>query len=69
MDTLKKTRKYSCYEYELYQLPGKPERWCYNIFDPYDDSILRESSEWFESEGEANLAAIGHIDLLENGEG
>ncbi len=31
--------------------------------------VLRESDEWYDSEGRARLAAIGHISLLENGEG
>ena len=35
---------------------------------PYYDGII-ESDEWFDTEQEARFAAIGHIDLLENGEG
>ena len=32
-------------------------------------NILLESDEWFDTEQEARFAAIGHIDLLENGGG
>lgn len=35
---------------------------------PYDDGVI-ESDEWFDTEEEARFAAIGHIDLLEDGEG
>lgn len=35
---------------------------------PYYDGII-ESDEWYDTEQEARFAAIGHIDLLENGEG
>lgn len=69
--------KYSCYEYEInsgYKTTAPDEEiiYFYRIFGegcpPYDDGII-ESSEWFESEQEARFAAIGHISLLENGEG
>lgn len=48
-----------------------PSSWVYEIHHPHypDLPALRESSEWFEYEQEARLAAIGHISLLENGEG
>ena len=63
-------RKFSCYEYEVRE---EKEGFVYVIFDPdykpTDKTIIREADEWFESEGKANLAAIGHISLLENGEG
>ena len=39
----------------------------YNFFMQTD--ILRESDEWFDTEQEARFAAIGHINLLESGEG
>lgn len=68
-------QKYSCYEFTVYpeDVGELLDGWVYVIFDPaYKPSaktIIRESQEWFESEGEATLAAIGHISLLENGEG
>lgn len=62
--------KFSCYEYEILKTD---QGWVYQIYDPdYKPcpiSIIRESDEWYESSGHANLAAIGHISLLENGEG
>ena len=61
--------KYSCYEYKIKSDPEN--RYFYEILTegylPYDDGVI-ESSEWFEAEQEARFAAIGHIDLLENGE-
>ena len=70
--------KYSCYEFEIksgYKTTDpndNEEIYFYFIYgtgcSPYDDGVI-ESSEWFESEQEARFAAIGHINLLENGEG
>lgn len=61
---------YSMYEFEI--IKGK-EGWNYIIYDAdlpvSPKNIIRESSEWFEAEQEARFAAIGHIQLLENGEG
>jgi hypothetical protein len=63
-------QKYSCYNYDVYTDAGK---WVYRIFDPYykasSQTVLRESSEWYEDDKEAEFAAINHIDLLENGDG
>lgn len=46
--------------------------WYYLIYGsgcpPYDDGVI-ESEDFFDTEQEARFAAIGHIDLLENGEG
>jgi len=62
--------KYSFYEYEV--LPSK-QYWVYVIYHPdYNpclQSVIRESDEWYDTEQEARFAAIGHIGLLENGEG
>ena len=62
--------KFSLYEYELIHNDGG---WYYIIYDPdydpSDTSIMKQSDDWYESAGRANLAAIGHISLLENGEG
>ncbi len=44
--------------------------WVYEIYtDNKKPELLRESEEWFDSEAQAGFAAIGHISLLENGEG
>ena len=70
--------KYSCYKFKIRKYDGtiytsKSNGWDYIIYDPdykpSEQTIFRESSEWFDSEQEARFAAIGHIDLLENGEG
>lgn len=62
--------KYSCYEFEAYQ--DFNELFTYKIYGsgcpPYDDGVI-DSDEYFDTEQEARFAAIGHIDLLENGEG
>lgn len=61
--------KYSLYEFEIKK--GE-EGWIYFIYTegcrPYYDGTI-ESDEWFDTEQEARYAAIGHITLLENGEG
>jgi len=61
--------KHSLYEFELIKIT---EGWVYVIYDPEFSpsckTIMRESEEWFDTESEARLAAIGHISLLENGE-
>lgn len=65
-----KREKYSYYEFSVYQDMDCPEHWVYRIYDSYyKDEIIRESDEWFDSEQRARYAAIGHIGLLENGEG
>jgi hypothetical protein len=69
--------KYSHYEFEIYLDVGllkdkEVHGYIYKIFGtgcpPYDDGLI-ESDEWYDTEQEARFAAIGHIDLLENGEG
>lgn len=74
--------KFSCYEFEVrcHDIPGwdkNENKWVkgyyYVIFDNYykpcDPTIIRESDQYFDTEQEARFAAIGHISLLENGEG
>ena len=65
--------KFSLYNYEVMQtIVGQAyDGWVYVIYHPdYKGKvILRESDEWYDSENRARLAAIGHISLLENGEG
>lgn len=70
-------KKYSYYEYETFyeelpQLSG----WGYKIYtdssiynEIWQTDLYRESEELFESEQKAEFAAIGHISLIENGEG
>jgi hypothetical protein len=53
---VRETAKERGYVYEIYDLDSDPE-------------LIRESNEWFDSEAQAGFAAIGHISLLENGEG
>jgi hypothetical protein len=68
--------KYSCYEFEIKKAIVMKESaflgFVYEIYGtgclPYYDGVI-ESEEWFDTEQEARFAAIGHIDLLENGEG
>ena len=65
--------KYSCYEFEIFSgYVGDEWLYYYEIYGsgctPYDDGII-ESNDYFETEQEARFAAIGHINLLENGEG
>jgi hypothetical protein len=62
--------KYSCYEYIIeYDIDFG---WYYIIYGvgcpPYDNGEI-ESEDFFDAEQEARFAVIGHIDLLENGEG
>jgi hypothetical protein len=63
-------RKFNTYEYQIIL----NERGHYYIiydpnYDASDGTIIRQSYDWHESETRANLAAIGHITQLENGEG
>ncbi len=67
--------KYSCYEFAVLEDPNG-SGWYYEIYTDDVDynnwmrtNILRSSDEWFDSAQRARFAAIGHIDLLENGEG
>ena len=65
--------KYSCYNYIIHkQIPPAQEGFTYEIllennYLGHAESI--ESEEWYDTEQEARFAAIGHITLLENGEG
>lgn len=67
--------KYSLYQYQIMNNPDG-EGFVYEIYTDDPDhkywertNVLRESGEWFDTEQEARFAAIGHINLLENGEG
>jgi hypothetical protein len=64
------------YKYHVYHTLGKIpllnqswKGWVYEIYTQFDDVLVRESKEWFDSEAQAGFAAVGHISLLENGEG
>lgn len=70
--------KYSCYEYKIKKAIVMVDevaslKFVYVIYDsdykPTEHTVIRESDEWYDAEQEARFAAIGHIDLLENGEG
>ena len=65
--------RYSCYEFDIIcDIKNENKsQWVYIIYGsgcyPYDNGEI-ESDEWFETQEEARFAAIGRIDLLENGE-
>jgi hypothetical protein len=80
METLVREDRYSHYDYEIWAYPDDdyPDTlyYYYKILDKGEDHhywmgtpVIREADEYFDSAGEAALAAIGHIDLLESGEG
>lgn len=55
---------YSNHDFEVYK---EEKGWVYDIYSrEYMDTLI-ESAEYFDSEGEARLAAIGHISVIENG--
>lgn len=56
-------REFKGINYSMFEHKGE---WGYKIHKE-DDTILLTSTDWFESEGEASLAAIGHISLLQQG--
>lgn len=67
-------KKFSCYEYEVTRSipdenPPPYPMWVYTLYGeacyPYDDGSI-DSDDWFETEQEAEFAAIGHITQLEN---
>ncbi len=56
------------YQYIVYE--DNRNEWVYEIYTIHEKPILVvESEEWFDSEAQAGFAAVGHISLLENGEG
>lgn len=70
-------KRYSCYEYEtFYEKLPHAEGWAYKIYTDNDfyreiwgTDEYRDSEEFYENESQAEIAAIAHIDLIENGEG
>lgn len=70
------SKKYSDYYlYKVYMSSGSfPDggRWkgyVYEIYTRDTKELVRESEEWFDNRARAIFAAVGHISLLENGEG
>lgn len=67
--------KHGYYQYKIWldmfmDKGRKVQHWVYEIYDLNNPpELVRESTEWFDSEARAEFAAIGHISLLENGEG
>lgn len=61
--------KFGFYKYEIRQwlCAGEVMKWFYIIYD--DENVVRKSKEFFQYEGIARFAAIGHISLLEQGKG
>jgi len=64
------------YKYHVYYTCGKKgsnneewDGWVYEIYTHLHEEIVCESHEGFESKAEAQFAAIGHISLLDKGEG
>lgn len=71
---MEKRKNHGHYDYEVYEYWPDIHRdellgYAYTIFKKDSDKIVRESKEWFDSEAQAGFAAVGHITLLENGEG
>lgn len=65
--------KYGMYEYRIKK---ETHGYIYEIYSSCSDykffmgtNVLKESLENFETESEARFAAIGHITLIEDGEG
>jgi hypothetical protein len=81
MDKMRAEEHYSHGDYEIWaymddDYPADVSHYFYKITEKggmqdywLRDPVIRESSEWFDTEQEARFAAIWHIDLLENGEG
>lgn len=63
-----KIHTYNNYKFEV--ICHIVHRYSYQIFCPKhpDRMVIKNSKDMFEHEQEALFAAVGHIDLLENGE-
>lgn len=59
--------KFSYYNFKILK-NDKGKGFIYEIYDK-NLELVRESQEWYDHEGIARFAAIGHISLLESGEG
>ena len=68
--------KYSYYKFEVFHSSGVlpldiPEHWSGWVYKIHNDDTYGgdiESDEWFETEQEARLAVVAHIDKLEDGD-
>lgn len=80
METLISEETHSHYDFEIWAYPDDDypdtKYYYYKILDKggnqhywTDCPIIRESDEYFDTAQEAKFAAIGHIELLEDGEG
>lgn len=80
MDTLIRKGQYSYYHFEIWAYPDDDypdtKYYYYKILEPggmahywLGDPVIRESDEYYDTAQEAEFASIGHIDLLESGEG
>ena len=78
-------KRYSYYEYDTEFVTMPPiveahidalQGWSYNIYNDDPDfkfwsgsNLFRQSDELYDTQAEAEFAAVGQIDKLENGEG
>lgn len=67
-------KKQGIYEFETKL--EQPQGWGYKIYtsnpvynELWGTDLYRESEELFDTRSEAEFAAVGHISLIENGEG
>lgn len=56
--------KFKKYAFQVFEDENKLG-WYYRIFTPDLSTVVYRSSEYFQSEGIARYAAIGHVTLLE----
>lgn len=70
--------RFNNYQFEVksHDVPGHGEfenKWVkgyyYAIYENNKNTVIRESNEYFDSQIQCRYAAIGHITLLEKGEG
>jgi hypothetical protein len=62
------------YQFDVWEDREAPGHWIYRIYhtenlEECPRIVIRKSTEWFESKTRAQFAAMGHISLLEKGEG
>ncbi len=80
METLISEERHSHYDFEIWAYPDDDypdtKYYFYKILDKggmqhywLGDPVIREADEYFDTAQEARFAAIGHIELLESGEG
>lgn len=80
MEMLTSEKRHNHYDFELWQYPDDDypdtKYYYYKILDKggmhhfwMGRPVIRESDEYYDSEEDARIATIDHIDLLESGEG